>query len=154
MKGWRYFELSLAQDLLPRELMVAVDERVPPSLFVFNLITTAQSAYITVKEPTREAIAGCASGNTIAAIFTLILYLECEYATARTTTACFPPSVTDMLRLAVAAWKHPCGSRDTWPVSTCARAREKVGCSLPLLCGWCSARTTRTGSKTFLAMRR
>ena len=78
MKGWRYFELTLAQDLLPHEIMVAIDERVPPSLFIFNFVTTAQTAYITVKEPTRESIAGCASGNTIAAIFTVILYLECE----------------------------------------------------------------------------
>lgn len=78
VKGWRYLELSVAKDLLPHELMEAIDERVPSSLFVFNLITTVQSAYITVKEPTRESISGCASGNSIAAIFTLVLYLECE----------------------------------------------------------------------------
>lgn len=77
MKLWRYYELSLAQDLFAREVMVAIDERIPPSLFVFNFVTTAQSAYITVTEPTRESISSCASGNSIAAIFTLILYMEC-----------------------------------------------------------------------------
>lgn len=78
VKGWRYFELTVAQDLLPQDLLQLVDERIPPSLFMFNFVTAAQSVYITVREPTREAISGCASGNTIAAIFTLVLYLECE----------------------------------------------------------------------------
>jgi hypothetical protein len=78
VKAWRYFELSVAEELLPREVIAAIDERVPPSLFLFNFITTAQAAYQTVKEPTVESISGCASGNTIAAIFTIVLYLECE----------------------------------------------------------------------------
>ena len=78
VKGHQYFELTLAGDLFPQDMMQLIDDRIPMSLFLFSLVNAVQTLNTTLKEPSREAISGCGSGQSIAAIFTLVLYLECE----------------------------------------------------------------------------
>jgi len=59
-----------------------VDERIPPSLVFFNMATTAQGLYSTWYEPTVASIRGIANGQMLAAMFTLVLWLECDRDTS------------------------------------------------------------------------